>query len=241
MAINHYSASLFPDCADKMTIVYDWIDFSNRFEKRSYDEIFGEDTKQLKVLLFTGGMARIKGTLEVVQTFHENIQGSEYRLLMMGAGLDYKFSGISGKIKRLLMLTGWKPYGYRVSETVKSDNRIVCIPATYKIVDILRQCYLNISYFTIPHANLALAEATCLGTVSVAPRTEESLEYVGGEDGAVLYTINDKEDFVRAIDYAEKNYKSIKEKVQLKSLGIQQVFGAPENVERFNRVCKSIS
>ena len=76
IAINKYSASLFPECHNKAHIIYDWFDIQSRYEKRSYSEIFGEKSKDLKVFLFTGGLGRIKGTHIVVQTFQEKIHGN---------------------------------------------------------------------------------------------------------------------------------------------------------------------
>ena len=53
----------------------------------------------------------------------------------------------------------------------------------------------NISYFTIPHANLALAEGIILHVPSVAARTEESLEYSNGSSLAFLYELGNLELF----------------------------------------------
>ena len=49
VAINGYSASMVS--MKKSTIVYDWIDLSNRYEYRPFDEIFGVDASKLKVYL----------------------------------------------------------------------------------------------------------------------------------------------------------------------------------------------
>jgi len=241
IAINNYSASLFPECSDKITVIYDWIDFTNRNEPRPYEEIFGEGQDNLKVLLFTGGLARIKGTLEVVRIFSERIKGSEYRLLMMGTGLDYKFQGLSGKIKRLLMVTGWKPYGYRVTELMKKDSRITYIPATYRIVDIYKQAYCMISYFTIPHANLGLAEAVGLETIAIAPRTEEAIEYSDNGKGALLYEINNEDDFLKKFYYLIKNYEKEKEQVANHSGTVKNIFSPEKNIKRLNIVCRTVS
>ena len=238
IAINKYSASLFPECSNKMTIIHDWIDLSERFEERPFEEIFGDNYENIKVLLFTGGLAKIKGTLEIVKLFSERIKGSEYRLLMMGAGLDYRFSGISGVIKRVLMLTGWKPYGYQVVEAIKKDKRIYTIPATYQIVDIYRQSYCTVSYFTIPHANLALAEAVEIGTVAIAPKTEESIEYSDNGTGALLFEINNPDDFISSFEYLVNNYDSVKNEVKKHSDAVRELFSPRLNIAKLNMVCE---
>jgi hypothetical protein len=53
IAINHYSANMFPE--KKASIVYDWIDMKDRYRPIPMSEIFGEDMKGKKVLLYTGG------------------------------------------------------------------------------------------------------------------------------------------------------------------------------------------
>lgn len=240
IAINKYSASLFPECHNKAHIIYDWFDIQSRYEKRPYSEIFGEKSKDLKVFLFTGGLGRIKGTHIVVQTFQEKIHGNDYRLLMMGTGLDYKLQGVSGKIKKILIVIGWKPYGYSVMEQIKKDERIVVIPPAYNMVDIYRQAFCTLSYFTIPHANLALAEAVSLGTVAIAARTEESIEYSDNGEGAVLFNINDANDFTDKINYVLANQKSIKKQVQMHSENIKMLFSPELNIEKLNQVCGSV-
>lgn len=241
IAINKYSASLFPECAEKITIIYDWIDFSNRDEPRPFCQIFGSEAESLKVILFTGGMARIKGTLEIVRLFHEKINGSEYRLLMIGSGLDYRFEGISGIIKKFIMLFGWKPYGYRVTEIMKRDKRIVAIPATYSIADLFKQAYCTVSFFTIPHANLALAEAIELGTVAIAPLTEEALEYSDNGQGALLYEINNEEDLLEKFNYLEDNYDYIKERIKLHSDNVKTMFSTEDNSKKLHFVCDKVA
>ena len=238
VAINKYSASLFPECKNKLTIIYDWIDLSERDEARPFKDIFGENQENIKVLLFTGGLAKIKGTLEVVKIFSEKIKGSEYRLLMMGAGLDYRFSGLSGLIKKILMLTGWKPYGYQVVEAIKKDKRIVTIPATYNIVDFYRQSYCTVSYFTIPHANLALAEAIEIGTIAIAPKTEEAIEYSDNGTGALLFEINNPDDFVLKFSYLEDNYVKVKNEVIKHSNAVKEMFSPELNIAKLNEVCE---
>lgn len=240
IAINQFSASLFPECVNKTTIVYDWFAPKDRYEEKPFMDFFGSEAENLKVFLFTGGLGRIKGTLEVVQLFSQHIVGSEYRLLMMGSGLDYKLKGIAGIIKRILMLTGWEPYGYKVTELIKKDTRIVCIPPTYKIVDIFLQSYCALSYFTIPHANLALAEAVALGTVAIAPLTEEALEYTDNGKGAVLFNINDKVDFMAKVNYVINNYDLVKEKAKMHAHVVKEMLDPRVNIEKLNRVLEMV-
>ena len=147
VAINGYSASMVPE--RQSTIVYDWIDLSKRYEYRSFDEIFGEDTSRLKVYLFTGGLQDIKGAEEVVDVFRTRITDKNKRLLMVGVSPQPNRSGLKNKVKTILEKIGFDTYDLRVRKMIASDNRIVCIPATYAMKHIMEQAYCNLSFFTI--------------------------------------------------------------------------------------------
>ena len=104
VAINGYSASMFSSCLNKITIVYDWIDLTDRYKPIDFREFFGNEEKELKVMLFTGGLAKIKGTLEVIETFKNHVKGNGFRLLIMGGGFDTTPSKLHAIIENFLML-----------------------------------------------------------------------------------------------------------------------------------------
>ena len=195
------------------TIVYDWIDLSKRYEYRSFDEIFGEDTSRLKVYLFTGGLQDIKGAEEVVDVFRTRITDKNKRLLMVGVSPQPNRSGLKNKVKTILEKIGFDTYDLRVRKMIASDNRIVCIPATYAMKHIMEQAYCNLSFFTIPHANLALAESIIVGTVPVAAKTEESIEYSHGGELALMFELGNQEDMIKKLNELDANYEAIKAKV----------------------------
>lgn len=238
IAINCYSASMFPECKNKISIIYDWFDSIYRDKPILFNEIFNENPEKLKIILFTGGIGRIKGTHEVIKAFSEKITGESYRLLIMGAGTDYKlqFKGMLGFIKRILMVTGWEPYGLKIQKMIKQDSRIFCFPSTYYMTDIYRQSFFTISYFTIPHANLALAEAISLGTVGIAARTEESMEYSNNGKGAILYNINDPSDFYKKIEYVINHYEDAKLQAVKNSAYVKDLFSPSRNINKLNEV-----
>ena len=230
VAINGYSASMIPN--REATIVYDWIDLSNRYEYRPFEEIFGEDASNLKVYLFTGGLQDIKGAAEVVEVFSDNIKGKQNRLLMIGVDPEPNYIGLKNKIRYYLAKTGlYYVYEYKVRRMIAADERIICIPATYALKHIMQQAYCNLSFFTIPHANLALAESIILGVVPVAARTEESLEYSYGGELALLFNIGDKDDLVKKLVDLDENYATIREKIKKYRHIIEEQFDRKRNVK----------
>lgn len=240
IAINGYSASMFPACKEKIAIVHDWIDFKDRYERYPFNEIFGDDSSKLKVFVFTGGIDPIKGGLEIVNTFSESLKDPNYRLLMLGVNNKVGLYGLKGRIKQILIRLGWRPYVMKLNEAISKDCRIKVIPSTYKIVDILEQAYCTLSFYTIPHANLALAEAVILGTVGIAAETDESIEYTDGGEGALLFKFCDMADFLSKIYYLEKNYTEVKARVKAHSLNVKNLFGPEKNIEIINNILREL-
>jgi glycosyltransferase involved in cell wall biosynthesis len=240
VAINNYSASIFHKAASKTIKVYDWIDFKDRYQYMPYDEIFGEDCSNLKVFLYTGGIQRIKGADIVLDTFVNYMKDPDYRLLLVGIDPKKNTSGINGKIKVILSKVGIRSYEYIIKDYIKEDHRIKCIPATHKLKHLFLQAYCNISYFTIPHANLALAESIFLKTVSIAAETPESLEYSINGELAILAKFGNKADFISKVKNIEHSYSTIKNQLAEKSSIINQMFDKEVNSNRLAEVFQRV-
>lgn len=228
VAINHYSASMVP--TKKATIVYDWVDFSNRYEYRPFDDIFKEDTSKLKIYLFTGGLQDIKGAAEVVEVFEEQLKEKDKRLLMVGVDQKPNNSSIKNRVRSVLSKVGLNVYEYKVRKMIGKDHRIVCIPATYAMKHIMEQSYCNLSFFTMPHANLALAESIIVGTVPVAAKTDESIEYSYGGELALLFELGNKDDLSEKLKELDRNYDEIKAKIVKEGHFVQEQFDKARNV-----------
>lgn len=204
IAINNYSASMFPE--KESTIVYDWIDMEGRYKPIPMSEIFGEDMTGKKVFLYMGGMQRIKGAYEVVKAFSETVKDPDYRLLVMGFKKELSGNGKVGQLKMLMYRLGIPTYEYKVKMQIRKDSRIACMNGVYEIKDIVEQAYGMLSYFTIPHANLAMAESIILGTPVIAARTEEAEEYSLDGKLASLFEMNNMSAFNQAIrDFMEND------------------------------------
>ena len=220
IAINSFSASMFAN-SRRVTIVYDWVDFSNRYKPMPFDEIFQEDCSRLKVFLFLGGFNPIKGGKHVISAFVNNMKSPEYRLLVVGNSDTI----MDNEVRKLL----------------ECDKRIKCIPPVYEIQDIVEQAYCMLSYFTMPHANLALAESIILNTPVVAARTPESVEYSLNGQLAQLFTLGDMKEFVKAIDETITDYESIKKNLIDNSSKIRMMFDKDENVRKIHEVLKTVT
>lgn len=233
VAINKYSASLSPK---ECTIVYDWIDFSERYKEMPMDKILGESSAGKKVFLYTGGLQRIKGTKEVVSVFSKYITDKDARLLMLGVDPKIRMDNIKSRIKYCLYKLGVNFNELNVKHLIAQDNRIRCIPGIYEIKHIIQQSYCSLSYFTIPHANLALAECITLGLPCVAAKSEESLEYSNDGELAVLYEMGSLNSFVAAINDLSCNYGDMKKSIKTHMHVIEQLFDSDRNIANLKSV-----
>lgn len=234
IAINNYSASIFPE--KQATIVYDWIDMDSRYEYRPMSEILGEDATDLRIYLYTGGVQRTKGALEVLRAFSECIKDPNTRLLAIGIDLENTKNNAKIKFKSFLASIGIRSYYFQIREIILADSRIHCIPATYMLSHIMQQCYCNLSYFTIPHANLTLAECAIMGIPSIAANNEEAQEYSHNGTLSYLFCANSQKSFYNAILTLDTVYQNIKSQLSTKQQELKAKFSKEKNIAIFNQI-----
>lgn len=240
VAINSYSASMLDFSSKPKTIVYDWIDLSCRYKEITLSTIFNEDMSNKRVYLYMGGMQAIKGAFEVLSSFSKIVTDPNARLLALGFCEQGYSKGWRGKIKKILTRFGFFPYTEKVMQIVKSDVRIKCIPGEYMINHIVQQAYCILSYFTIPHANLALAESIILGTPSIAADTDESREYSLGGELTSLFRINELSHFHEKIKQFDELRPSLMKKIEVHSAEIAKMFDTDSNARLLNSIYKQI-
>ena len=239
IAINRYSASIFPQ--KDSTVVYDWVDMESRLGGPSLNELMGEDCSNKKVYLFTGGLQPIKGTLTVLKAFSEIIKGDDRRLLALGIGPILTGRGIKEYIKKLLVFIGYKTYSEKVFESCRIDGRIKCVPAIYNITNLMKDISGSISFFTIPHANLALAESIILHIPAVAASTDESMEYSNEGELAYLYPIGDVEEFKKTWERLDSGFSPLNDN-NIKDVSfVVEMFSPNNNSEKLNNTLKGLA
>lgn len=238
IAINHYSASIFPKM--EATIVYDWIDMASRYKPMPMSDIFGEDMTGKKVLLYTGGVDSIKGVDYILNAFTKGVKGDEYRLLLLGCA-NFLNGGWKHKVKNFLTHFGYRYWGKEVQEKADSDPRIRRIKAVYELNHLIEQSYCFVSYFRIPHANLALAENIILENPCIAADTEEAREYSGdGKYAKLISPMNDQDAFTKGLkdflDEIDKWQKAAK--LGAEPIAIQ--FNPVSNINTLNGALKAL-
>lgn len=239
IAINKSSAKIVPQAEHKTTIIHDWIDFSSRHVDFPLEKVFNEDTSNLRVFLYTGGLQKIKGAYEVVTGFSAYVKDENSRLLFLGHKLRQRQT-LKYLLKRILYSLGFDIYEVKVNKEIIKDSRIYCIEGLYEIKHIIEQAFCVLSYFTKPHANLVLAESIILGTPVLAARTEESMEYSNNGELAVLFELNNKDDFNKKLSNIDTLCDMKQRVIDEKSNVIAGLFSKEENVRILNRLLKEM-
>lgn len=241
IAINKTSSAIL-GLPNKTEIIYDWIDFENRNEYVDFNLLFGANFKSLKIFLFLGGMQIIKGAHEVVQVFSENISDKNARLLFVGCeGKSYEnSSSFKGKIKTILRCIKLSVFSDKIKRMAQKDDRIVFIPTTNQVKSLIEQSNYLISFPTIPHAILPIAEAVYLGKPVISAKTPEAREYSNDGKSAVLFEMNNKEDFQEAIRYAIENESKLIELANTGSKIIQSTFDPIKNSLLLNNLYRKL-
>jgi glycosyltransferase involved in cell wall biosynthesis len=240
IGINEASAEMI-GISKKTQIIYDWIDFENRNEKIDFERIFGGDFKTLKIFLFLGGTIWIKGALEVVDVFSNQISSKQARLLVVGTDKkEIDYSGAKGEVRKMLAHLHYYRYSDKVKLLAQKDERVVFITSTYQIKSLIEQSFCLVSFFTIPHANLPIAEATWLGKPSISADTPEAREYSDDGKAALLFNLKNIEEFKERMIFALENEELVNNNAQEGSLNIRKKFDPVRNSELLNNVYKDL-
>jgi len=240
IGINEQSAQIV-DAPEKTTVIYDWIDFENRDEKIDFTKLFGPEYEKLKIFLFLGGTIWLKGPLEVIEVFSKYVTSKDARLLIVGCDTkELEFKGIRGNVKKLLSLFNYNTYANKVKLLAQKDDRIVFIPSTYQIKSLIEQSFCMVSFFTIPHANLPIAESTWLGKPTISTYTPEAVEYSANCKASLLFEMNNKDDFKNKIQFALDNEELMCEYAQDGISVIREKFDPIINSSKLNNIYKCL-
>jgi len=240
IAINKTSANMI-NLPEKTEIIYDWIDFEGRDSFIDFKTLFGNDNDQNRVYLFLGGISRIKGLMEVTNAFINNLTSQNDKLLIVGCdSKEISFVGARGKIKRVMHFFNCYSFSDKFKLIAQKNNRIVCIPATIQVKSLIEQSYCIVSYPTIPHAILPIAESIYLGKPVLSANTPEALEYSNNGKGAKLFQLNNEADFIKELKYVSENENENYKNAILSKDIIREMFSLKHNSEKLNRLYNNI-
>ena len=120
------------------------------------------------------------------------------------------------------------------------DKRIIPIEPQYNITNLLEQCYCYLSYFKIPHANLAMAECITLRLPVLAASTPEALEYSENGRLANLFPLNDYNAFVKQLRNIDNWHTLLSNELQNNSNKIKGLFDKSRNIQIFNNLLSQV-
>ena len=240
IAINKTSANII-NLPHKTEIIYDWIDLNKRDKFIDFKTIIGKDYKKLKVFLFLGGIQSLKGALQVVKVFCENLKYKDARLLFVGCdSKEISFLGWKGTLKKLLHFFNVFTYSDKIKKIIRKDDRVICLPSTNQVKSLFEQSYCTVVFPTIPHAIIPIAEAISLGKPVLSAETPEALEYSNQGKGAKLFKMNNISEFQKEFKYMYNNEEIINKNAQDNSKNIQKLFSKEKNSNKLNQLYNKI-
>jgi len=241
IAINKTSANVI-NLPSKTQIIYDWIDFKDRDRFIDFNTLFGKEYKKLKVFLFLGGIQKIKGALQVVRAFNENIKFKDARLLFVGCDTkQILYTGFKGWIKKILHYFNYFTYSDQIKKIAQKDDRIICIPSTNQVKSLFDQSYCTVIYPTIPHAIIPIAESIYLEKPVLSAETPEALEYSNKGKGARLFKINDNNSFINEFNYMYQNSEEVYKSASENMNDIKELFSLETNARILNRLYNNLA
>ena len=239
IAINKTSAENLK-ILEKTSIVYDAVDFNGRDNKIDFHSLIGNDWENYKIILFIGGIQRIKGSLDVLKIFNKNISDDNTKLLFVGFDNNRSQLGLRMLIKKIIeYLTPYKSYSSQIIKIINNNNRIITIKSTNQIKSLIENSTCLINFPTTRHALLPIAESIALGTPVVAPNTPEAKEYSLNGEAANLYAFRDGKDFLITLQKVLQDNFNEAIRTQTFSNDIKDKFSITKNSQTLNEIlCK---
>jgi len=236
IAINKTSADII-NLPAKTEVIYDWIDFKDRDGIVDLNKEYGVDVKKNKVFLFVGGFQKIKGAYEVLSVFTQLSLIENIKLLFISSN-SYKYDKKSLKsiMKFVLRKLNRPVLSDKIRDIIKNDKRIVQIPMTKNIKSLYEQVHCLISFPTIPHAILPIAESLWNGNPVIAVDTPEAREYSNGGKSSILVEMNNIKNLENAILDFIKNEEEIKKEIKDSIESIKEKFNEKKNSILLNQL-----
>jgi glycosyltransferase involved in cell wall biosynthesis len=236
VAINDVSKFIV-NVNNKTTVVYDPFNLG----KSKPSKLVSSSENGFVKIVFVGGVQRIKGAHEVVRAFTENLMAKNLILTFYGLEtLSTDFSGFKGIVKRVLGLFGYLSYSDKLKELIAKDDRIVIKPYSSNMTEVINNSDLLITYPTIPHALLPIAEFLSLGVPVVTALTEEAIEYSCKSDGVAYFKMNDYQEFTEVLVDTVSRLDFFKECATLGSTPICSKFDKELNMIKLNNAYKNV-
>ena len=241
VAINQTSADVL-GLNYKTEVIHDYINFDGRSNNYDFKKLLGNNYQSLKIFSFFGGTNWQKGALQVVETFVNKISNKDVRLIVVGSrNKNIAFNGFWGKLKKILSKVDYYRYVDKVKHIAQKDKRVVFVDNTYHVKSIIEQSQCIVSFFSIPHANLTMAEASSLGKPSIAADTPEAKEYCNNGESALLFQMNNKKEFEEKILFFLQNIESIASKAQVGKEIVKTMFNSELNSNLLNNLYRNLA
>lgn len=186
---------------DKTTVVYDPVVCKGR--NNMITKI--NSNSKLKYFLYLGGMQRIKGFEQLVNSLP--YIDEDIMIYFLGGG----FTTSKNKLKRLISLID--PYMWRVNNLVillNQSDKIINVGLVDNIFDYYNSSIALVSPFSKPHASLPVLEAFSIGKPVIVSDIEGMNEIISIENGVFFKNGNSKDLADKINQFAQLNLERLK-------------------------------
>lgn len=174
---------------DKTTVVYDPVVYKGR--DASVEIV---SNPKFKYFLYMGGMQRIKGFEQFVQSL--KYVDKVVKIYFLGGD----FAPSKSKLKRLVSLVD--PYMWRINSLITCLNEsdvIIKVGLVDNIFDYYNNSIALISPFSKPHASLPVLEAFCVG-IPVIVADVEGMDEIVNDGNGLFFRNKDPKGLARAVN-----------------------------------------
>ena len=157
----------------KSTVVRDWPSFDDETEFDIRKKL-GIDSGKFLILL-TGGLAPIKGTLDMLKALEYMQMRDQVAVVVLGCSPEGASCGKEA-VRRLLRRIS---YADQITQlAVGLPGKVFLLPPTLQVKAYMQQCNVLVAPFIMPHAAKASLETQSLGHPAVLYDGPETREYV---------------------------------------------------------------
>lgn len=174
----------------KTTVVYDPVVTKNR--NRSKQKIIN---RQFKYFVYLGGMARIKGFEQLVESL--DYLNEDIRIFFLGGESEYAINGLKRLVRHYL-----DPFfikNQRLIEKLKKSEKIIHVGLVDDVFYYYENSIAAICPFSKPHASLPVLEAFSVGKPVIVSNVKGMEELVDGRNG-VFFENSNPESLARKIN-----------------------------------------
>lgn len=202
----------------KLKVIYNFVDTNvykpKTLVKNDFKTLLGIDTQSI-IFLYLSRVAPTNGALEFVKAASE-ISSDEPNISFILAGFNPKDDS---------------EYNRRIKKISSSSKSILLLEMTTNVVELISECDIIVSPFTVPHFSRSVIEGAAMGKPAIISNVGSQNELVKDGDTGLVFELSDFQSFKNAIVILSRD-KRLREEMGLNSRSLAlEKFSSTKNVK----------